>query len=234
MLVGVHFIMGHQFLFFLIPTPAHTFVQGTGKKRRNVSRAGFLHIFLPERDEELHTTIISRLQFIPQSGRSAPPHPPPHPPSSHSLRSPRRHQWWPRKSTVLPHRSSTPHDPGPNNRNIQYLLNLSLTLHAICVSFRIPSVSLSRADGSSLYSTNSIAYINTQFSKHYLLFLFAIILPLWSSRTLETHSTMGENSQWWSAPCLSHRTECYKVQDWERRGDRGPGTIRRHEVERKK
>lgn len=66
-------------------------------------------------------------------------------------------------------------------------------------------------------------------SKHYLLFLFAIILPLWSSRTLETHSAMGGKSHWRSEPCLSHRTECYKVQDWERRGDRGPGTIRRHD-----
>lgn len=70
-----------------------------------------------------------------------------------------------------------PTNPGPNNGNIQYLLNLSLTLHTTCVSFPIPSVSLSRADGSPLYSTNSIACIDTQFSKHYPLSLGAIVFP---------------------------------------------------------
>lgn len=184
--------------FFIIPTPAHAFVQGMGRKKpRNVSRAGFLHIFLPERDEELHTTIISRLQFIPQSGPVRTLNtPPPHP--------------RPLRACYPP--DDTSGDPG----NPQFCLTapaLPMILDPITGTFNIYSTSalhsiqyVSHFAAQAFPSPGRMALHSTQLtrlhtlipslSKHYLLFLFAITLPLWSSRTLETHSAMGGNSHW--------------------------------------
>lgn len=188
--------MGHQFFFYNPNSCPHVRSRyGEKKKSRNVSRAGFLHIFLPERDEELHTTIISRLQFIPQSGPvRTPTRPPPHP--------------RPLRACYPP--DDTSGDPG----NPQFCLTapaLPMILDPITGTFNIYSTSAlhsiqyvshfaSRAFPSpgrmALHSTQLTHTLIPSLSKHYLLFLFAIILPLWSSRTLETHSAMGGNSHW--------------------------------------
>lgn len=168
--------------FFLIPTPAHTFVQGTGKKRRNVSRAGFLHIFLPERDEELHTTIISCLQFIPQSGRSAPPHP--HP--------------TPRPLTACDPPEDTSGDPG----NPQFCLTapaLPMILDPITGTFNIYSTSALRSiqyvshfASQAFPSPGRMALHSTQLTRlHTLIPNFQNITSFFSSQSFSHFGHLG-------------------------------------------